>query len=118
MRRLTITQITHFQITLESLKEELQEQINQGKDSIGVVTLDQTLIGRLSRMDAIQQQNMAISNHTSAALRLKKVQIALNAIQKKEYGYCNKCHDAIGYARLEAQPEANLCINCQDKADQ
>ena len=118
MLRLTKTEIGHLKITLERLKEELKEQVSQSESSTGIVTLDQTLIGRLSRIDAMQQQNMAISNRQSKTFRLRKIQIALEAIRMENYGYCDKCDNAIGYARLNVQPEANLCINCQDEADQ
>jgi len=118
MSKLTKTEIDRLKITLERLKEELKKQVSQSESSTKIVTLDQTLIGRLSRVDAMQQQNMAISTRQNKAFRLRKIQIALEAIRMENYGYCDKCDDAIGYARLNVQPEANLCINCQDKADQ
>ena len=113
----TQTQIAHCKASLEQLKDHLQDQIKQSWQSTEVVNLDQTLIGRISRADAMQQQNVAISARNSATIKLRKVQLALNTIEKNSYGYCRKCDESIGYPRLEAQPEANLCIYCQDEAD-
>ena len=117
MPQLTQPQIAHCKASLEQLKDNLQDQIEQSWQSTEVVNLDQTLIGRISRTDAIQQQNVAISARNKATIRLRKVQLALNIIDTNSYGYCRKCDEPIGYPRLEAQPEANLCINCQDEAD-
>ena len=80
--------------------------------------LDQTLVGRVSRMDAIQQQSMAVSMRQKAQLKLKKVQAALDKMAPDDYGYCRHGDEPIGFQRLTAQPEANLCLLCQDKADQ
>ena len=115
--QLTQPQIAHCKASLEQLKDNLRDQIEQSWQSTEVVNLDQTLIGRISRADAIQQQNVAISARNSATVRLRKVQLALNTIETNSYGYCRKCDESIGYPRLEAQPEANLCIYCQDEAD-
>ena len=113
----TKAQIAHCRTALEQLKDNLQDQIERSWKLTKPVNLDQTLIGRISRADAIEQQNVAISARNIATIRLRKVDSALNAIDRDGYGYCKKCDETIEYARLEAQPEANLCIYCQDKAD-
>lgn len=117
MPTLTKNQITYLQANLKELQTKLQEQLAQSKSSVEVVNLDQTLVGRLSRVDAIQQQGVAISARQNTTFRLRKIQIALRAIESEYYGHCEKCDQPIEYARLEVQPEANLCISCQDKAD-
>jgi DnaK suppressor protein len=117
MPTLTKNQITYLQANLEELKTKLREQLAQNKSSAEIVNLDQTLVGRLSRVDAIQQQGVAIRARQNTTFRLRKIQTALRAIESEYYGYCGKCDQPIEYARLEAQPEANLCISCQDKAD-
>lgn len=45
---------------------------------------------------------------------LKKIEKAINRIDKKEYGYCEECGEEIGEARLRARPTANLCITCKE----
>jgi DnaK suppressor protein len=110
-------QIAALQERLLQLQTELEEQLTLGKAATGVVKLDQTSVGRLSRMDAMQQQNMAVSTQKKAAVRLGKVQAALLAIVEHDYGYCRRCDELIAYRRLLAQPEAKLCLLCQDLID-
>ncbi len=40
---------------------------------------------------------------------------ALDRIAKDEYGYCVQCGEAISDGRLDARPEAALCISCASK---
>ena len=110
-------QIQSLQDQLLRLRTELNEQLEISEQAAGVVTLDQTAVGRVSRMDAMQQQSMAKSTREKASSKLKKVQAALQAISDNDYGYCRKCDELIAFKRLQAQPEAQLCIHCQDKVD-
>jgi len=115
---LNSNQISSLQTALSTLEADLSEQLQISEEAAGIVKLDQTLVGRVSRMDAMQQQNMAVSTRSKVQRKLQKVRLALAAIDSGDYGYCRKCDESIGYPRLNAQPEANLCLSCQDKADQ
>ncbi|MGE0082311.1 MAG: RNA polymerase-binding protein DksA [Thiohalomonadaceae bacterium] len=44
---------------------------------------------------------------------LKKIDEALEALERGEYGYCESCGVEIGIRRLEARPTATLCIDCK-----
>ena len=81
------------------------------------VELDQQATGRLSRMDAMQQQGVAASAHKHTSTTLQKVASALKRFETQEFGYCRKCEEPIGYGRLRAQPESALCLNCQSSLD-
>ena len=81
------------------------------------MTLDQQSVGRVSRIDAIQQQQMAIASQQQASTQLRKVEQALQRIDAGDYGACLECGEAIALARLEAQPEAELCIGCQQACE-
>ena len=118
MTELTVYQIAILKKKLKELEISLQEQFVMSSASSKTVSLDQTMIGRLSRADSLQQQNMAIFSNSRATMRLKKVKSAIQSIALNEYGFCQKCGLDIGYARLETQPETSLCFGCQDKADQ
>ena len=71
-------------------------------------------IGRLTRMDAMQQQNMTKAGRRSLEARLKQIAGALAGVQTGDYGLCVRCDEAIGYARLRARPESRLCVLCQE----
>lgn len=118
MQELSLAQISTLKTKLQSLQVDLMSQLELSESATGIVTLDQTAVGRVSRIDAMQQQKMAISTQRKTEQRLKKVYIALAAIESGDYGFCRQCDESIIFGRLEIQPEANLCLPCQSKADQ
>jgi len=75
-------------------------------------------IGRLSRMDAMQQQSMTAANRLAAEQRLQRVEAALTRVAGDSYGDCLRCEEPVGFERLEVQPEAALCIACQSAREQ
>jgi DnaK suppressor protein len=106
---------------LLALKAELELALEDANSSAATVVLDQNSVGRLSRMDAMQQQNMAMANQRSLSIRLTKTQKALAAIQSGDsgsnYGYCEECGDKISQGRLEFYPESDLCLSCQSSRE-
>ena len=73
-----------------------------------------TPIGRLSRMDAMQQQEMTKASRATLQTQLEQIAASLEAYAKGEYGDCRSCEAPIGYRRLKARPEAPFCLSCQD----
>ena len=114
---LTTSEIQRFAELLTRLQQDLQAQYLLGQAAAAPVVLDQSKVGRLSRMDAMQQQNMAQSNSRQIEQRLRRVARALDKIKTGEYGYCDTCGEDIASARLQVQPEANLCLTCQTQAE-
>ncbi|WP_243457239.1 TraR/DksA family transcriptional regulator [Parasphingorhabdus cellanae] len=76
------------------------------------VELDQQSVGRLSRMDAMQQQEMAQAEARRRANDLARIDIALKRMDEDEYGWCAECGEPIAYKRLEIDPAAALCVAC------
>jgi DnaK suppressor protein len=114
---LTEVGITNFKQQLESQKKNLQIQLQQSDDSTKPVTLDQQSVGRVSRIDAIQQQQMASANKDHTIALLKQVDAALKRIKSDSYGLCLVCDEPIALPRLQAQPHAANCITCQSKQE-
>lgn len=102
---------------LRALKLELEAALGSGADAARVVELDQSSVGRLSRMDAMQQQAMSQASQRNLKARLAQCVAALEAIERGEYGLCRVCEEPIGYRRLSAYPEAPLCVACQRQRD-
>ncbi|MDA0348414.1 MAG: TraR/DksA C4-type zinc finger protein [Verrucomicrobia bacterium] len=69
-------------------------------------------IGRLSRLDSMQMQQMALEQRRRKESELQKLKNALKRMEDGSYGTCMMCRQPIAPARLEAQPDAILCINC------
>jgi len=78
----------------------------------GVVVLDQQSVGRLSRMDALQQQAMAQATERRRQSEIARSEAALRNLDSDEFGYCIVCGDPIGAARLDHDPALTLCIGC------
>jgi DnaK suppressor protein len=102
---------------LKQMQVELKQQLGLAKESTDVVVLDQSSVGRVSRVDALQQQSMALSLQRTAKAKLKRVEVALAELQQSDFGACQKCDEAIGFARLQIQPESKYCLSCQSAAD-
>jgi DnaK suppressor protein len=81
------------------------------------VELDQTRVGRLSRMDALQQQAMSQATIRRAELELQRITAALNRMKSGEYGYCLRCEEEIAEGRLRVDPTTLFCISCANKAE-
>ncbi|MBW1762703.1 MAG: TraR/DksA C4-type zinc finger protein [Deltaproteobacteria bacterium] len=122
---------------LVELVAELEHTLRASADSASPVMLDQSSVGRLSRMDAMQQQAMAKATRQKSQsrmdamqqqamakatrqksqLRLTQCKVALSSFDRNEYGLCRKCEEPIGYRRLSAKPEAPFCLECQRGTD-
>jgi len=107
------SQVAQLRAQLTTQQQELSDLLNNTDASARPVTLDQQSVGRVSRIDAIQQQQMAIASQQQANDMLKSIELALRRIDDGDYGDCQQCGEPIAYARLQAQPFANLCIDCQ-----
>ena len=106
-----------FREHLEGRRRELLQAEESGRDSERTVELDQSRVGRLSRMDALQ--NQAISRETGQRRRqaLRQVDSALRRIDDGEFGACLECGESINPLRLEADPTVSLCIDCAQAAE-
>lgn len=76
------------------------------------VELDQQSVGRLSRMDAMQQQAMADAEGRRRQADIARIDAALERIEEGEYGWCLSCGEAIAVKRLAIDPMATQCIGC------
>ncbi len=112
MEELTDAQQAELRQALTALQDELKTQLVALQEEAKPVALDQE-IGRLTRMDAMQQQNLAKASKRNLELRLTHIKSALSAFEREEYGYCRRCEEPIGYKRLCARPESPFCLRCQ-----
>ena len=110
---------------IESLKMRLIERrkalldvAESTREAARTVELDQTRVGRVSRMDALQAQAMAKESDRRRLLALQRIDSALQRIEDDEYGNCLSCDEPIMVDRLEADPAALLCIDCAKEAEQ
>ena len=106
-----------FKTRLITLRGELEAVAQTGSEAAQTVELDQQRVGRVSRMDALQQQAMGQESERRRKLELRRIAAALDRIDEGDYGYCLSCDELIATARLEFDPAATLCIDCAKKAE-
>lgn len=97
---------------LEARRGEIERESELARQSRETVELDQQSVGRLSRMDAMQAQQMAQAQERTRQAQLTRIDMAMRRIGEGEYGYCVECDCEIAEKRLEADPMAERCINC------
>jgi RNA polymerase-binding transcription factor len=109
--------IEFFKERLAHRLTELNELAETGDAAAKPVELDQTRVGRLSRMDAMQAQAMSIEAKRRREIELLRINAALERIEKGVYGECLECTETILAARLEFDPSTPLCINCAESKE-
>ncbi len=95
---------------LEARREELEELLS-APHTIDV-ELDQSRVGRLSRMDTLQSEAMHRETQRRGARELRRIAQALDRLAKGDYGHCQACGQPIPPGRLEIDPAAALCVGC------
>ncbi len=106
-----------FKSLLLEKNAALMEEEETGKEAAQIVVLDQTSVGRVSRMDAMQGQAMAVAANQRRQTELQKIKLALKRIDSEDYGYCLECDEEIAEPRLKLDPATSLCINCASKKE-
>ena len=90
----------------------LIEQEASGGDSANPIELDQARVGRLSRVDALQAQQMARASSRRRHAERGRIAAALKRIDDGGYGYCLSCGEMIPLPRLEIDPATAQCVDC------
>ncbi len=93
-------------------RQEILDDTQASEESRQPVELDQTSVGRLSRMDALQDQAMALETDRRRHVELQHIEAALKRMEDGEYGYCQSCDEDIPEKRLGIDPTASVCIDC------
>ena len=106
-----------FRTLIRDQLASLQEQESDSTDSAATVELDQSRVGRLSRMDAMQSQAMHAESLRRVRLQIQALKRALSRIDSDDFGLCEACDEEIAADRLRLNPAAVLCIQCAEKRE-
>lgn len=109
--------IAQLKAQLLARQSELNELLDISSDSRNAVELDQTSVGRVSRIDAIQKQQMALASERQRRDELTRINAALERISEGTYGECLSCGEPIAVRRLTANPAVAICIDCASGRD-
>jgi DnaK suppressor protein len=105
---------TAWRSRLEALRADLLAREGTARDATRTVELDQPAVGRLSRMDALQAQQMAQATEQRRRAQLQRIEGALRRLERGDFGACHGCGEPIDPRRLDADPTLTRCIDCTD----
>lgn len=109
---MTNDETAQFRAQLARLKQELQGLAAVSRESARPVALDQASVGRLTRMDAMQAQQMAREADRRREQQLVRIEGALRRMEAGEFGDCFVCGEAIDRRRLAVDPTHTRCTRC------
>ena len=101
----------------ESIKksiEETQKDISNLKELTKPIP-PENAIGRVSRMDAINNKSVSEVALTKAVNKLSLLESALQRINHKDFGFCISCKNRIPIQRILLMPQSNRCVHCASK---
>ena len=108
---LTIDQLVDLELKIEEELDRLRQESEDSGSEREAISPD-VAIGRLSRLDSMQMQEVAKDAERRREQRIHDLEAARDRMDNGEYGDCEVCGEPIAFARLEAQPEAVRCGNC------
>ena len=105
-------QVAELRAELERQLARLEKSMKVTDEALRTVELDQTAVGRLSRMDSLQNQSLSKGLRDREVVRLSQIREALARIEAGTFGMCTECGGAIPFERLFVFPEAPECADC------
>lgn len=111
---LTSDQCDQYKEVLLERQREIATQFEQTQEMSEPVSPDPA-IGRLTRQDAMQQQQMTLETRRRLELQRTQIQTALARLEKGTFGVCVLCKEPITEQRLEIVPESPLCVPCLER---
>lgn len=111
------TDLVALRQALKQRLDDLRQSIDSTADSRKPVELDQSSVGRLSRMDAMQMQAMAQAAERMRGQEIERIKATLRRIDDGDFGYCITCGEEIAPKRLAIDPTIPTCIRCASGTD-
>ena len=103
-----------FRPLIEERMRTLDAEIAGTAQSTEAISPDNA-IGRLSRLDAMQAQQMALAGKRRLEEERTRLTEALARVELGTYGRCLRCGNDIALERLEYQPDALICVPCANR---
>jgi len=94
--------------------KKLQVKIDELKEATKPIAPD-VAIGRISRMDAINNKSVNEAALRTAEAKLNKLEMALDKVDDPKFGICIRCGQQIPEGRLLIMPESIKCVNCAQR---
>lgn len=107
--------LKQFRKALDAGRDTIMRDIESSEDARQPVAPD-VAIGRLTRMEAMQDQAMALETDRRRHIELDRIDAALKRLDDDDFGYCTACDEEIPRKRLDHDPAVPTCIDCAEKA--
>ncbi len=108
---LDVDQLIDLEIKVREILERLKGEAEAEESDPAAVAVD-VAIGRLSRLDSMQMEEIRKDGVRRRNERIHLLQEALRRMDDGSYGVCESCNEWIQYERLQERPEADLCSGC------
>jgi DnaK suppressor protein len=112
MKHLTPDELEQLTAALDRALRKLERSMRTTEEALRPAKLDQTAVGRLSRIDTLQNQGLTRNLQEREQAKLGQVTTAFQRIEAGTYGLCTECGAPIPFARLEVFPETPTCTAC------
>jgi len=105
----------------QALRKKIEDLIEKSKSDIADMEAmtqpvkPENSLGRISRMDAIQNKSVMELNLRNKKKKLSQLKIALSKLSHPDYGICDTCKNVIQEGRLIYMPESTKCIHCASR---
>lgn len=111
---MTKDEMKRFKAQILALLDELNKTSDAAQGDTDTVQLDQSALGRVSRVDALQQQQMALENQRRRERQRRQIAGALQRIESGDFGQCYVCEEPIALERLTLNPMLTRCRTCAE----
>ena len=112
--RLSREQIEELRSELLRLKKKMERSMRTTAQAMKPVELDQGAVGRLSRMDSLQNQGLTRNLQERETARYGQIITSLKRIEEGTFGVCVSCGRQIPFERLFVFPETPTCAQCSE----
>jgi DnaK suppressor protein len=112
MRHLSEDQIAELVAELDRAVKKLERSMRTTEEAMRPVKLDQSAMGRLSRIDLLQSQGVTRNLQEREQVKLGQIAAAFQRLEAGTYGECVECGGAIPFERLQVFPETPICTGC------
>lgn len=102
---------------LTAQRAQLIADLASAAEASAPVELDQSRVGRLSRMDAMQSQAMSQAADSRRHREIRQIDAALARVEAGTFGDCAKCDEPIAVSRLRFAPANPLCLDCAEELE-
>jgi len=96
---------------IESEISKTEKQVEEYKELTKPIE-PENAIGRISRMDAINNKSVTEAALRKAKEKLEKLRFVLPKVNDDDFGFCIKCKQAIPLGRILIMPQSRTCVKC------